>query len=91
MANIVAKCRHSKDSAPVRKLILAARDDLPDRIVDVFLGSDYPKNPFCKLHHTKRVLKPLVSSTRVDQVRQSQLMNVPEALKRPRIENHSLV
>jgi hypothetical protein len=60
-------------------------------MVDVLLGGDDPKDPVRKFHHTKRMLKPVVGSTRVDEMRQRQLMNVPKALKRARIENLSLV
>ena len=60
-------------------------------MVNVFFGGDDSEHTLRKLHHTERMLEPVVSRTGIDQVRQCQLMNVPKALKRTRIEDLSLV
>ena len=69
MPDIVAQRRHPKNPSPISNLIgiLQGREPCPD-IVSRILGDDV-EHPPGELHHPQRVLKALVGSSRVAQIR----------------------
>jgi hypothetical protein len=56
-------------------------------VVQIFLGSDDTKHSVSKFHHTKRMLKPSMGRTGIDQMGQRKLVDMPQTLKWPRIND----
>lgn len=89
MADVMAECCHPKDSAPVSKLfsIRELWQELTNGVGQVLILRHNIENPTGQFHHAKRVLKPAVGCAGIDQISQRELVNMPEALERTRIEN----
>ena len=88
----MTQSRHAKDSTPIRKLIASGVGDYyAYPVVQILSGSDDTKHSLSKLHHTDRMLEPSMGCTRIDQMGQSKLMDMPQTLKCPRIKDLPLV
>ena len=90
MSNVMAQSRHAKNPTPIRQCV-THWDNVTNLRMEICLGSDNIENPSGKLHYAQRMLESFVGSARIDQVRESELMNMSEALKRTRVEHFPLI
>src|SRR5712691_1300782 len=91
MPDIVAQCRHPKNTSPISSLILIVQrfepsSDLIGRVV-----RDDVEYSACKFHDAKRMLEAFMRRTWVNEIGQCQLVNVAQSLKRTGVENFALV
>ena len=96
MSQIMTECSHSHDGFPVTVFLVVRvcrRKDLAEASGgSTVLGPGKNiENVACDLHHAEGVLKAFVGRCRVNEPGQRELMNMPEALKRSRIDDLSLV
>jgi len=56
-------------------------------MVDIFLICYNIEDSASKLHDTERMLKPTMSCTWIEQIGQSELVNMPKPLERSTIKN----
>jgi hypothetical protein len=60
-------------------------------VENVLRTGDDIKNSGSQFHNAEAVLKSFVSCTRVDEIAQSELMDVPQSLKRGRIDYSTFI
>ncbi|GAG41424.1 unnamed protein product [marine sediment metagenome] len=82
----MTQSRHAEDSTPICKRI-ANGDCFAYPGVQILIRSDDAKHSVSKFHHTKRMLEASMGRTRIDQVGQSKLVDMPQTLKCPRIKD----
>ena len=82
--------RHAKDATPIRELIYRG-DYLACSVVQIFVVSDDTKHSLSQFHHAKGMLKPSMGRSRIDEMGQTKLMDMPQTLKCPRIKDLPLV
>jgi hypothetical protein len=87
--HIVAKGSHSKYSPPVLQLVLLR--NLNQRIANLIRHilwiRNYVEDPARQFHDTETMFEPLVRGCRINQVRQSQLVDVTKTLEWPRVQH----
>jgi hypothetical protein len=64
---------------------------IADFICNMVRVCDNIENTACELHDAERMFKPLVSGAWIHKVCQCQLVNVPQSLKRTRVEDFAFV
>ena len=82
----MTQSRHAEDSTPIPKQI--TNGDFSAYPVDqIFMGSDDAKHSLSQFHHAKGMLKPSMGRSRIDEMGQSKLVDMPQTLKCPRIKD----
>lgn len=74
-----------------REECFGVRENVDDIRVSVAFVRDDVEYAAGELHHPERMLEPAVRRTGVNEIRQRELMNVPKALKRPRVDRCDFV
>lgn len=93
VADVVAEGRHPNDSSPVLMIEGALlRNDIANRVgSNVLRVGDRVVDTAGKFHDTERVLESTVRCPGVDEIRQSQLVDVPQSLDWRRIHHFAFV
>src|SRR5262245_47093881 len=91
MSEVMTQSSHSEDRFPIAPRLLVG-NDLAHTVMSYVYGlSHHIENPRGDIHHTKGMLKSLVSCSWIDQIAESKLMNVPQPLKWSRINHLPLI
>ena len=67
------------------------RENLPDFVADVRGVGDDVEDPARQFHDAERMFEPLVRRRRIEHVGQRELVDVPQPLERPRVQDRTLV
>src|SRR6266700_3546593 len=93
VSNVVTQSCHSQYPPPVVNAIsiLRFRNELPYVISNRISSSHYIEYPGSELHHSQGMFKSFMGRARIQQVSEGQLSDVPQTLKRARIEDSPLL
>jgi len=89
VTDIVTEGRHAQDRPPVGQLgpVLDLWNLVSDGVRDMVRVGDDIEDLAGKLHHTQRVVETLVGCTRINEVRQRQLVDMAQPLEGTRVNN----
>ena len=93
VANVVTKSRHSQDPAPISQLVSSIKwAQKATNLIGYFSGiCDNIEDPAREFRNTERVLESFVGRPRINEVRQSQLVDMTQPLERARVQDFTFV
>ena len=85
VTDVVTECCHSHDSSPICYLVRTGErfQQMLHIVRYIVRIRDYVENSARKFHYTKRMLEPLMSCTRINEIGHRQLVNMTQSLERP--------
>jgi hypothetical protein len=90
VSDVVAQGAHPDDGSPVLELVVGL-EKLTDFVVAVVVLDEHVEDATGEVHDAEAVLEAPVSGAGVDEIRESELMDVSQTLKRPGIDDPSLI
>lgn len=87
MASVVAERSHPERSPPVVQLVRVVRHDRAHPVGQVVWIRHDVEDPRRQIHHAQRMLEASMRRAGIDQIAQGQLVNVPQSLKRPAVDD----
>lgn len=90
MPEVVEQGGEANHLPPGRQRFTVWKEVHDVRVAIALVGDDV-EDSAGQLHHTQRVLEPPMGRARVDEIRQRELVNVPEPLKWAGVDRRDLV